>query len=271
MNKNMKKYVMMVVAALFLGSCENTNEDLVQERGVAVTPIMSEPFPASFTSDLENSYVVFDLSLPEGTSIDKAEIEVVYKDKKVILKAVTIPVAGLKITANELIAALGISEGDVEVGDVFYLYVLATKGGKATRSIAAMKITVFCAFDTDLTAGNYNFESADWDVEGTVTLEADPNDPYKITLVDYPEAEGLETVNGNRIVLNINPNTYGVSGSKVILAADLGDWGLSNYTNYAYEAVSGSYDPCTGTYTVTFVISLDQGSYGSNVFVFTRP
>jgi hypothetical protein len=262
----MKKYITILVATLFLVSCENTNENLVQERGVAVAPIMSEPFPAAFIiSDLTDSYVAFDLSLPEGTTIEKAAIEIAYNNKSVILKEITIPVSNLKITATEIFSALGISENDVTTNDTFFLYVLTTKDGKTTRSIAAISINVVCGFDETMTAGAYNFVSEDWDEAGAVTLEADPNDPYKIAIAGLIEAQGLSG-NGNKVVLNINPNNYNVSGSKVVLAN--AGWG---YTNVAFEPLAGTFNVCDGTYTVTFAISVDQGSFGNYIFVFTRP
>ncbi|GHT20611.1 hypothetical protein FACS189429_8760 [Bacteroidia bacterium] len=267
----MKKYIIIIAAILFLISC-NTNENLVQERGETVGLASFEAIPAFFTEDLDNSYVAFDLeALPEGETIDKAEIEVTYGDKSAILREITLPATNVVITANEIIDALGINAGEVVVGDVFYLYILTTKNGKTTRSTAAMAIPVTCEFDTALSTGTYNFESSDWEISGSVVLEADPANPYKIYINGYPEAEGLTTGNGNRIELNINPNTFNISGPKVVLAADLGEWGMADYTNYAYAPVAGTYSSCDGTYTVVFAITVDQGSFGNNVFVFTRP
>ena len=71
-------YILALAAALVAG-CENTNENLVGERGKSVIPIMSEPSPAFFTEDLDNSYVAFDLSLPEGATLEKAELKVAYR------------------------------------------------------------------------------------------------------------------------------------------------------------------------------------------------
>ena len=261
-------YVALLATVIFAG-CENTNENPVQERGKAVGVIMSEPVPAFFTSDIENSFVAFDLSLPEGESVDKSEIEVAYAGQKALLKSIDLPVANLRVTASEMVQALGLSPGNIKVGDTFYLYVLTTKNGLTTRSRAALAINVTCEFDTALTQGLYNFESSDWEVSGNVTLEADPSNPYRIILTDYPEAEGLNNVTGNRIELIINPNTFNVSGDQAILAASLAECGLT-YTNYAYQPVSGTYNSCNGSYTVTFAITVDQGSFGNNRFTFTR-
>jgi hypothetical protein len=267
--KNILLYASLLATVIFAG-CENTNENPVQERGKAVGVIMSEPVPAFFTSDIENSFVAFDLSLPEGETVDKSEIEVACADKKAILKSIDIPATNLKVTATEMIQALGISPADVEVGNTFYLYVLTTKNGLTTRSKAALAINVTCEFEPALSTGAYNFESSDWEVSGNVTLEADPDNPYRIFITDYPEAEGLTNVTGNRIELIINPNTFNVSGPAVILAEDLAEWGVPTYRDYTYEPVSGTYNSCNGSYTVVFSITVSAGPFGNNRFIFTR-
>jgi hypothetical protein len=266
--KNILLYATLLATVLFAG-CENTNENPVQERGKGVGVIMSEPVPAFFTSDIENSFVAFDLSLPEGETVEKSEIEVVYADKKALLKSIDIPVANLKVTAVEMVEALGISPADIEVGNTFYLYVLTTKNGLTTRSKAALAINVTCEFEPALSTGAYNFESSDWGASGNVTLEADPADPFRIFITDYPEAEGLSNVTGNRIELIINPNTFNVSGPAVVLSDDLSEWGVP-YTAYTYQPVSGTYNSCNGSYTVVFAITVSAGSYGNNRFTFTR-
>lgn len=266
----MKKYIFVITAALFvLISCENTNENLVQERGKAVNVGMSEAVPAFFIGgDVESSYVAFDLELAEEDNIDNAELEVVYGDKKAILRSIDIPSTDMKVTAAEIVQALGISPDAIKVGDVFYLYVLTTREGMTTRSTAALTINVTCEFDASLTTGNYKVESADWEMSGNVTLEADPNDPNKIYISGYAEQEGLVS-NGNRIELNINPNSFNITGPSVVIANE-----AFGYTNYTYQPLSGSYSSCDGTYTVVFDISvIYQGSpagWGPNTFVFTR-
>lgn len=267
---NMKKYIyIIVVAILFVTSCKDHNDNLVQDRDTYVVPTMSEPSPAYFTDNLEASYVQFDLSLNDGESVDKVEIEVTHGDKSAIVKEVSIPVTGLKVTASEVLTALNMSVDDYKLGETFNLYVLTTKNGVTTRSVQAFTITVVCYFDASMLVGSFNFVSADWEVSGKVTMVADANDPYKIYIDGYPEAEGLTTGNGNRIELNVNPNNFKISGPKVILADNLAEWGLT-YHDYAYEVISGSYSACDDAYSVTFAITVSEGSFGNNVFTFTR-
>ncbi|MDR0559916.1 MAG: hypothetical protein LBG92_07075 [Prevotellaceae bacterium] len=264
----MKKYInILFIVILTVNGCKNTNENLVERGATIVAPIMSEPSPAYFSDNIDESYVAFDLSLPKGETVDKASIEIVYKNKSVILKDITIPVTNLKITAGDVIRALGIST--YELGDVFYLSVLTLKNGRTTRSAAtSFSIPVVCYFDPSMLVGSFDFESEDWGVSGNVTMEADPDDPYKIYINGYPQAEGL-TGNGNRIELNINPNSFKIQGPKVVLADDLSEWGFP-YRNYSYEPLSGSYSACDGKYTVTFAINVLEGDFGRNAFVFTK-
>ena len=262
----MKKYIYTIAAILLVSiSCENTNENLVKERGVAVVPLMSDPAPAYFTDNIDASYVQFDLSLTNGETVDKASIEVSRGSKSAILKDVTLPAKGLKVTATEVLSALGISASDYHLGDVFNLYVLTTKGGKTTRSVAAFSITVVCYFDPSMLVGDFDWESdEDWDETGSATIVADPNDPYKVYLDGIPQSEGLVS-NGNKIVLNVNPNNFKVSGPKSTIAAEA--WG---YHDYTYEPVAGSYSACDEAYTITFSITVREGSFGNFKFVFKK-
>lgn len=265
----MKIYIYAIVTVLLLvTSCKDHNDNLVEERGTYVVPVLSEPSPGYFTDNLEKSYVQFDLSLPEGEKIDKAEIEVTHGDKSAILKEVSIPSTGVKVTATEVLNALKMPVSDYKLGETFNLYILTTKGGVVTRSVATFPIAVVCYFDPVMLLGSFDFKSDDWGVAGSVTMVADANDPYKIYIEGYPQAEGL-TGNGNRITLNVNPSNFSITGPKVVLADNLAEWDLT-YTNYAYEPVSGKYSACDDAYTVTFAISVAQGSFGNNVFTFKR-
>ncbi|MDR1654143.1 MAG: hypothetical protein LBS01_10970 [Prevotellaceae bacterium] len=267
----MNKKIFLTIAmatALILSGCKNTNEDLVQQRGAGATPVVSELSPGFFTDDFQNSKINFRVSLPEGQTVDASWIEVGFKGKKAKLKDVAIP-SNVTVSATETMSALGLTENDVHLGDAFDVTVITDVDGLVTRSLhAAISVSVACALDPALTVGSYKAESADWAFAGAVTLEADADDPNKIYINGYPQAEGLSG-NGNRIELNINPNTWAVTGPAVVLADDLSEWGLP-YTNYTYEPKGGSYNSCDGSYTVTFAIYVDQGSFSNNVFVFTR-
>ena len=267
----MKKYIYIIAAYFAVAiSCENSNENLVQERGVAVVPEMSEAIPAYFTDNIEASYVQFNVALSKDDRIDKAEIEVVRVrgNKSAIVKEIQLPVTDLRVTATEVLAALNIPTNDYLLGDVFNLYILTTKNGKTTRSIASVGIPVVCYFDLSMLVGNFYYISEDWDEEGDVVLEADPNDPYKIYIRGMAETQGLEGT-GNRLELNLNPNNFGITGPRVVISNDLSPWGLP-YTAYAYAPVSGKFDTCEQVYIITFNITVSAGDYGDYEFIFTK-
>ncbi len=265
-----KQYIFTLLVAFLIvfGGCEDTNENLVGSRGIAVVPEMSEANPAFFTSDLENSYVAFTVNLPEGEAVDAAEVQITYEGKTVVIQEIESFPSDLNITATEVIAGLGISEADVEIGDSFLLHVVTTSAGVSTRSLAALLINVTCEFDPVLTGGSYHVVSADWEVEGDVTISVDPDDPFKLYIEDMAEMEGL-VGNGNRLELNISPTSFKMSGPATVLSANLAPWGLS-YTGYTYTPGVGLYNSCDGSFTMPFAISVDQGSFGTFNFTFTR-
>jgi len=276
----MKKYFLVIIAALFVTiSCEDTNENLVQQRGVAVNVSMSDAIPAFFTDDLANTFVEFDLELPEGATVDKADLEVVFEDKKAIVKAIpSFPVAGMRVTAMELISALGISPSNVAVGDVFYIYVLTTKGETTTRSTAAMSINVTCTYNSALAAGTFAFQSASWGISGTTTIEVDTADPFKIFIDTAPMAiahgSGIDATvaTGNKMEININPNTFNTSGGNTVIATHTGTvWGATRYDNLAFRHIFGTFNSCNGQFELTFTVNVTQGNFsGSHPFTFRR-
>ena len=131
-----------------------------------------------------------------------------------------------------------------------------------------------CEFEPSMLVGTFNYYSDpdNWDESGTVTITADPDDPYKVYINQdgIMEAEELSNGNGNPIEINIDPKTYDVSGPKTIIAPDLSDWGMAAYTNYYFTPVAGTYSICDNTYTITFDIGADQTSFGDFVIIFTR-
>ena len=274
----MKKYIFVLVAVLLTVSisCEDTNENLVQERGVAVVVEMSDVLPAFFTENIEASYVQFDAALSQGDQIDKAEIEVIrirtvqgkeVQDKRGVVKTISLPETGFRVTASEIVTALNISASDFLAGDIFYLYLTTTKNGTLTRT-KGVSIPVVCFFDPSMLVGDFYYESTSWGEAGDVFLEADPDDPYKIYVDGIPESQGL-TGNGNKLVFIFDPNNFNVSGPRVIFADSLAEWDLP-YTGHAYQPVSGKYDSCEKAYVITFAITVDQGGWGNFSFTFKK-
>jgi len=261
----MKKYILLSIAALFLVTCNNY-ENMVQQRGDYAVPMMSEPTPGYFMDDIASSFVSFDLSMPDGQKADKVSIEVTGKGQRAILKDVTLPVTGLRVTATEVLSALNISQGNYNLGDIFYLYVLTTKDGVTTRSSTAFAIPVICAFTSSMLAGEYYFDQPSWG-EGIVTIEVSPLSNERITKIFiYGIAEGCDFVgNGNGVEINLNTNSFNLSGPKCVISANA--W---SYTGFALQAGSGSYNSCLQRFTITFGCTVDQGSFGNYTFVFDK-
>jgi|GEM_PF-2240004 len=133
-----------------------------------------------------------------------------------------------------------------------------------------------CEFEESMLVGTFNYVSppSEWYESGVLTLTADPGDPYKIYIQGIP-SEGL-TWNGTPIVLNVQPYAPGLtdlslSGPKAVVADDLGEWGYPYYTNFAFEAVSGSFNVCSGAYTIYFEITDDDPiPWGTYLFTFSK-
>lgn len=265
----MKKYKILAFIfafTLLISSCEDTFENLVEARGVAVVPVLSDVNPAFYTTDLSGSFVKFTVALEEGNRVDAAEVQVTYKGKTVVLQDIPSFPATITVAATDAMTALGLTESDVAVDDFFLIQVVTTSGGISSRSLASLKVFVTCEFDPVLTEGSYHVVSTSWEVEGDVTLIADPANPYLIGVHGLFEMEG-GAPNDNVLYLNINPSNFSVSGEKTILGPTA-PWG--QYNDYAYTPVSGLYKSCTGSFEMKFGITVAQGGFGSFDFVFTK-
>jgi len=264
--KQYKILALLFAFAMIISSCEDTNESLVGSRGEAVVPTISDINPAFYTSDLAASYVAFTVDLDEGDSVDSAEVQVTFNGETAVLNTIDTFPATVTVTATDAMNALGLTESDVNIDDFFLCHVVTTKNGVSTRSSAAMKIFVTCEFDAALTEGSYHVISDDWAVEGDVTLTADPDNPYLIGISGLYEMEG-GAANDNVLYLTVDPSNFSVSHETTNLGPEA-PWGA--YTNYYYGPVSGLYKSCTGSFEMTFAITVDEGSFGTYSFVFTK-
>lgn len=268
------RFLRLILLGLALGSfvaCENTNDNPVKQRGENVVPNIT--FSSSvFTTDLDASYIEFTVSLNDGEDVDKASIEMLYNgDNSVIMQEINSFPASIKIDAIDVIDKMGLIKDSISTSELFSLYVLTAKNGKTTRSIAATNVKIVCAFDTDLTQGDYAVVSEDWEAEGNVVLKADETNPYKIYVEGLNDLDGVSGV--DEVFFEIDPTTYAiVNKDEFVMSGDLGDdWGddYAGYTNYSYQLVSGNYNSCDGSYTIIFDIFCDLGGWGKYTFVFT--
>jgi len=261
----------ILLSLLFLvTSCENTNEILVKERGVAVVPGISNLEPAFYTTDYENSYIEFDVDLPEGETVDNAELYATFNGKTALIQPLTSFPAHISLKIEDVMNKLGLTENDVDVVDnnLFDFNIRTTSDGVTTTSKAgAIRILVTCEFDPALAVGSYHFVSNYWEAEGDVTFTADPDDPYKIFVTGIYAAEG-GAPNDLAMELNISPTSFEVTGPKSRLG-DKAPWGA--HTNYYYEPTNGLFKSCDGTFEMKIAITVDQGSFGGPwTFKFTR-
>jgi hypothetical protein len=264
--KQYKILTLLFAFVLMVSSCDDTFENRVASRGVAVVPVLSDINPAFYTTDLSESFVKFTVTLEDGDTVDAAEVQITYEGKTEILQDIPSFPATITVSAGDALAALGLTESDVEVDDFFIIQVVTTSGGVSSRSLASLKVFVTCEFDPILTEGSYHVVSGGWEVEGDVTLTPDPDNPYLIGVTGLFEMEG-GAPNDTMLYLNINPNNFSVSGVKTILGPTA-PWGA--YNDYAYTPVSGLYKSCTGSFEMKFAITVAEGGFGSFDFVFTK-
>jgi len=253
-------------------SCENTNDNLVKQRGKNVVPLFEFISAPVFTTDLETSAVEFSVSLSEGDNVDKASIEVLFNgENSTIMQEVSSFPATVTLKAADIIDQMGLNKDSISTSDLFTIYVLTAKNGNITRSIASANIKIVCAFDADLSQGDYDVVSEDWEAEGSVKLVADEGNPYKIYVEGFNEIDGVSGV--DEVYFEIDPESFEITNrNDFVLSADLAaDWGedFAGYTNYSYSLVSGSYNSCDGSYNIVFDIFCDAGGWGKYTFVFT--
>ena len=236
-------------------------------RGVAVVPGITNVDPGIFDSkDLENSYVEFVVTVPEGTTADKISIVGSYQDnnERVPITEITSFPATVRISSADAAQKLGILLADLSNDDLFTFELLTQAGGITTRSKTLLIVPVACAYDKSLAEGSYHSVSPDWNSEGNITLTADADDPYKIYVRGIEEIEGLVEDQGP-LVMYINPATYNVTVPEKVISSDAWGYGSISYRVY------GTYSSCYGSFTLYFGISLSiYGDQGVFNFSFTR-
>lgn len=264
------KLIAFLAAMVFtFSACETEVEDPAGERGVGLVTTITGVDPAIFVDgDLDISYVQFTANAQTDATFDEAYVVVSFNgvSQRQRLKDIASFPSVINITAVEAVTALGMSIGDVEAQDYFVFEIETKVGGKITRSNGGLTVRVVCPFDEELSVGSYTAVSAAWGVNGGITLVADEADPYTIYV------SGLCTIDGvvedlGPLVMHINPFNFKVVADKTVLASVV-TWNPA-YTNMAY-AGTGEYNSCTGSYTMLFNITVDQGSFGNFAFTFTK-
>ena len=290
----MKKNIIysgLILALVFLLNGCDTNENLVQQRGVAVVPNLESLMAMFFTDDFDNSPIRLSAALPDGERVDAAELrvsfrrhwtvvvdgeeEVVYEDMTAAIQSISSFPFTVELTAREAMNALGITDADmnVERNNAFTFYVTTTSNGVTTRSrtgtVRYLFDPAFCDFNPALTEGRYRIVSGAWGMDDYVTLAADPNDRYRILVSGIFEAEG-GTPNNNVMELNIDRFSFAVSGPRSTLGAYV-PWNPgAGWGQLHWQPLSGIYRSCTGAFELQIRITVDAGAFGNFSFVLTR-
>lgn len=163
-------------------------------------------------------------------------------------------------------ANLTLEDGSVVNGlDTLYAPYGSAIANLPNSSTSAIYKVIACGYEPALASGSFNAVSESWAVDGDIEITVDPEDNTTVYVT------GLETIDGNvedlgPLVMHIDPATFEVTVDKTVLVSTV-SWGP--YTNLAYEG-SGSFDPCTGTYEMNFLISVREGTFGTFSFTITK-
>jgi hypothetical protein len=253
------RLTIILIAVLF--GCEEA-KDPAGQRNVGIVPLLTD-VNGMFISGEPNSFVQFKVDLQAGAAVENAQIVVSSREEFQRVK-----IADITSFPSDFTFTLGaITEkiGEINEGEFIYIEVVTTKDGIRTRSNAALAQMVYCGYDVALATGAYHSvsPSSEWNSEGDISLKADLVDQFKIFVTGLETIDGLNEDKGP-LVMHIDPVTFSVVADKTVLASDA--WGE---TNIAYEG-TGSYNSCSGEYSMSFNISTDQTDYGSFAFTFTR-
>ena len=202
----------------------------------------------------------------------------------------------VNITTADLVSVVAeiSSSADIVAGDAFHVYVIPTVDGIALppyqvlngrivntmssslyQNLTAIEgignadvsIKVPCAFDNALAAGSFAAVSNDWGAAGDVTVTQDPADPFTVYVDGLFAIEGLEEDKGP-LKMVISQRDFSVSVERQPIASSLAPWGLG-YTNIGFVG-TGTFDTCTGKYTLSLGIFVDQGSFGTFTYTLTH-
>ncbi len=251
---------LIIALILIFFGCEEI-KDPAGQRDAGVVPLISDVTGIFISGEL-NSSVQFTVNLESGMTVDNAQIQVSQQanlEREKIADIASFP-ATVTLNLGEVTDKLG----TINKGDLIFVEVVTTKNGITTRSNASLSLIVFCEFNEALAVGSFHSVSSDWGSEGDITITSDPLDPYTVYVSGLEAIEGVNEDLGP-LVMHIDPLTFAVTADKTVIASEAW-WGD---TNIAYEG-SGTYNSCTGVYSMRFDISATEGDYGLFSFTITR-
>lgn len=263
--------IFSLIAAIVMvfSSCETEVIDPAGQRGVASVPGIQNLNPATYdVNNLETTFVKFDLVL-DDPSVEQASVVVSYKGdkKRAEVATVTSFPTTLTLPLTDVASALGLQLSSIEAADVFNFEVKTTQGGQSYFSSAAFNVAVVCGYEVENVTGGYRALSDGWGLDGGVTITADPDNEFILYVTGLAAVEGLDEDQGP-LKLVVDPLDYSVTAERTVLASSTAPWGVA-YTGLAYEG-SGGLNTCDGSMEMLFTITVDQGSFGSFAFSFTK-
>jgi hypothetical protein len=154
----------------------------------------------------------------------------------------------------------------IEKGVTYFWRVVMKDANGITTPGPTWSFTPLCPFVASMAVGSYHAVSPpdQWNSAGNITLTADPNDPYAITITGIEAIEG-QTEDGGPLVMHIDPVTHEITVPKVVIVS----FAFDTYHNLAYGG-TGVYNACDGSYAMEFDISATEGNFGTFAFFFTR-
>ena len=245
---------------IFFG-CEE-EKDPAGKRNIGVVPKITD-ITGIFINGDPNSFIRFKVNLESGVTVEQSSVIVSTQNnfERIKIADLTSFPADVTLTLGAITEKLGA----ISKGEVISIEVLTTLDGITTRSNASLAQIVYCEYDGALAVGSYHSVSPplEWNSEGDISIQADPDDPYKVYVSGLEALEGVNEDQGP-LVMHIDPASFNVTADKTVLASD-----FFGETNIAYEG-TGSFSSCLGSYEMNFNISTDQTDYGTFAFTFTR-
>jgi hypothetical protein len=262
--KTYKIFGLIAAMVFTFASCETEVDNPAGARGKGVVPAITNLNPAVYDSnDLEGTFVQFTLDGVAPATEASVVVSLNGDGARAVVGTYTTFPATVQILLSSAVEVLGMTLAQVELGDIFSFEVVTVIGGKSYYSSAAFNAPVVCAYNPALVSGSYHALSEGWGAEGDVTITVDPLDDYIVYVAGLEAIEGLDEDQGP-LKMIVNPLDFSVVAVKTVIASDA--WG---YTNIAYEG-TGLLNTCTGTYTMLYAITVDQGSFGSYEFILTK-
>ena len=265
--KTFKILTLLAAMVLTFSACETDVVDPAGLRNEGVVPSITNLKPAVFdVKDPANTFIKFDLDVTAGVS--EVAIVASYNGdmRRIPLKNfTTFPAKDVIIYMHEVATTLGIELDSIteEKTHVFNLELLTIQGPKTYRSNAVINAAAVCAYVPGNVTGAYQAVSADWGVDGPVTITVDPEDEYTVYVSGLPELDGF-TGDLDPLKMIVDPLNFKVTAVKTVLASE-----FAGYTNMAYQG-SGLLNTCDGTYQMNFTITVDQGSFGTSAFTLIK-